>query len=172
MLNFGFGEIFIVIVLALVFVGPERLPHAVRWLGRQYGKLMRASEELRRAFVLEADRMDAEQRTEDLRRRREEARQRAEEARRAREEGREPPPGSPELPEDAATRPGPVAVEPPDAGDAAAAALAERGLAPAGDSSPPVHEAPLNRELPEDDLPVEQQRSPRRSSREPDEASS
>lgn len=134
MLNFGLGEIFIVIVLALVFVGPERLPHAVRWLGRQYGKLMRASDELRRAFVLEADRMDAEQRTEDLRKRREEARQRAEEARRAREEGREPPEGGPELPEDAAprpTRPPSPEAEPADAGAAAGQALVERGITPA-----------------------------------------
>ncbi len=142
MLNFGFGEILIVMVLALIFVGPERLPHMIRWLGRQYGKLMRASDELRRAFVLEADRMDAEQRTADLKRRRDEARARAEEARRAREAGEAPPADMPTLPDDAAPRPQPVPVapapaaapppaEPDDAGDAAAAALAARGLEPA-----------------------------------------
>lgn len=105
MLNFGFGEILIVMVLALIFVGPERLPHMIRWLGRQYGKLLRASDELRRAFVLEADRMDAEKRTSELRRRREEARGRAEDARRAREAGEDQPDGQPTLPDDAATRP-------------------------------------------------------------------
>ncbi len=137
MLNFGFGEILIVLVLALIFVGPERLPFMIRWLGRQYGKLMRASDELRRAFVLEADRMDADERTAELRRRREEARKRAEEARKAREAGRQPEPGGPTLPDDAAPRPAvaPQAAEPADAGDAAAQALAARGIRPA-DAAP------------------------------------
>jgi len=66
MLNFGFLEILIVVVLALVVVGPERLPIVVRYLGRQYGKLLRASQELRRAFVLEAERVDAEERQKQL----------------------------------------------------------------------------------------------------------
>lgn len=66
MLNFGFLEILIVVVLALVVVGPERLPIVVRYLGRQYGKLLRASQELRRAFVLEAERVDAEERQKEL----------------------------------------------------------------------------------------------------------
>lgn len=104
MLNFGFGEILIVLALALVFVGPERLPTLIRSVGRQYGKLMRASDELRRAFVLEADRMDADKRTEELRKRREQARQRVEEARAASEAGLPEPLGAPTLPEDAAER--------------------------------------------------------------------
>ena len=108
MLNLGLGEILIVTVLALVFVGPERLPHMIRWLGRQYGRLVRTSEDLRRAFVLEADRMDAERRRDDLRRRQEEARARAEEARLAREQGLPAPEGTPTLPEDAAPRPVPA----------------------------------------------------------------
>ena len=81
MLNLGLTEILVVFVVAIVVVGPERLPTVVRWLGRQYGKLMRASDELRRAFVLEADRADAEARAEVLRQRREEARARIEAAR-------------------------------------------------------------------------------------------
>jgi len=113
MLNLGFGEIVVILALALVFVGPERLPHMVRWLGRQYGKLMRMSDELRRAFVLEADRMDAEDRYEKLRQRRDEARRRAEEARQARDNGEPEPEGAPSLPEDAAPRPPtPVMVRP------------------------------------------------------------
>jgi sec-independent protein translocase protein TatB len=80
MLNFGFGEILIVLVLAIVVVGPERLPTMLRFMGRQYGKLMRASNELRRAFMLEADRTDSATRTRELKDRRERARQRIEEA--------------------------------------------------------------------------------------------
>ena len=71
MLNFGFFEIIVVIVLSLVVVGPERLPIVVRYLGRQYGKLMRASQELRRAFVLEAERVDAEEKQKELQKQRE-----------------------------------------------------------------------------------------------------
>jgi Tat protein translocase TatB subunit len=83
MLNLGLTEIIVILVVAIVVVGPERLPTVVRWLGRQYGKLMRASDELRRAFVIEADRAEADARAEDLRKRREEARKRIEDARAA-----------------------------------------------------------------------------------------
>lgn len=81
MLNLGLTEIIVVLIVAIVVVGPERLPNVVRWLGRQYGKLMRASDELRRAFVIEADRAEAEARAEELQKRRELARQRIEAAR-------------------------------------------------------------------------------------------
>jgi len=80
MLNFGFGEILIVLVLAIVVVGPERLPTMLRFMGKQYGKLMRASNELRRAFMLEADRSESATRVKELKERRESARQRIEEA--------------------------------------------------------------------------------------------
>jgi len=77
MLNFGFGEIVLIMVLAIVVVGPDRLPEMLRFLGKQYGKVTRASNDLRRAFMLEADRADAEKRAAALRARREEARKRA-----------------------------------------------------------------------------------------------
>ena len=73
MLNFGLSEFLIIALLSLVVVGPERLPTMVRFLGRQYGKLMRASRELRRAFILEADRIEAEERAEILQQRKKEA---------------------------------------------------------------------------------------------------
>ena len=72
MLNFGLSEFLIIALLSLVVVGPERLPTMVRFLGRQYGKLMRASRELRRAFILEADRIEAEERAEILQQRKKE----------------------------------------------------------------------------------------------------
>lgn len=73
MLNLGIGEILIFSVLALVVVGPERLPTMVRFMGRQYGKLMRASRELRRAFYMEAERVESTERREKLKKQREEA---------------------------------------------------------------------------------------------------
>ncbi len=105
MLNLGLTEIIVVLVVAIVVVGPERLPNVVRWLGRQYGKLMRASDELRRAFVIEADRAEAEARAEELQKRREEARKRIEAARASID------PSTPQ-PRDIAARPAPDTAEP------------------------------------------------------------
>ena len=97
MLNLGFGEFALIMVLAIVVVGPDRLPEMVRFLGRQYGKLRRASDELRQAFVLEAEKAEAERRSELLKQRREEARARAEQARARVRASRnmEPTPGDP-----------------------------------------------------------------------------
>lgn len=80
MLSIGLSEILIIAVVAILVVGPERLPKVMRQLGRWYGQLRRSADELRRAFVLEADRQDAEERYAKLRERREraaEARKRA-----------------------------------------------------------------------------------------------
>ncbi len=73
MFGLGFGEILLIGALLLVVVGPDRLPEVMRFLGRHYGRLRRASDELRRAFVLEADRVDAEDRYKKLQQRRKEA---------------------------------------------------------------------------------------------------
>ena len=78
MLNFGLGEILIIGIFVLLFVGPDRLPTMLRFLGRQYGKLRNANNELRRAFTIEADRAEAEARAERLKVRREEARRKHE----------------------------------------------------------------------------------------------
>ena len=73
MLGLGIGEILLIAAVLLVVVGPEGLPQVFRTLGRIYGQLRRASDEMRRAFVLEADRQDAETRMEDLAARRKKA---------------------------------------------------------------------------------------------------
>lgn len=81
--SLGIGELLLLGVIILVFVGPERLPHATRQLGRLYARMRRAADELRRALVLEADRLDEEDRIRELRKKRleeEKARQDAEEA--------------------------------------------------------------------------------------------
>jgi Tat protein translocase TatB subunit len=82
MFGLGWNELFFVAVLAVVIVGPDRLPEMLRFLGRQYGKLRGASDELRRAFMFEADKVDQERRLDELRKRREQARKRADEIRR------------------------------------------------------------------------------------------
>ena len=82
MLNIGMAELMVIGVLVIVFVGPDDLPELMRWLGRGYGKLRRASDDLRRAFQLEVDKVDAEARAEEIERRRAEMQARRE-ARRA-----------------------------------------------------------------------------------------
>ena len=52
MLNLGFGEFALIMVLAIVVVGPDRLPEMVRFLGRQYGKLRRASDGIATGFCV------------------------------------------------------------------------------------------------------------------------
>ncbi len=75
MLGLGIGEMLVIGGLVLVVVGPDRLPQALRWAGQNYGKLRRTADELRRAFVLEADRQDAEERLGKLRERQKAARE-------------------------------------------------------------------------------------------------
>lgn len=99
MLGLGSGEMLVIAVVALVVIGPERLPTVMRQLGRWYGQIRRTADELRRAFVLEADRQDAAERYKQLQERRKRAQ---EDARRRMEELK----GSTAQPE-------PVAVAPP-----------------------------------------------------------
>ena len=80
MLSLGMGEILVIAALMLIVVGPERLPRMMRWAGRQYGQLRRAADDMRRAFVLEADRQDAEERYRELQTRRTQMKQIREEA--------------------------------------------------------------------------------------------
>lgn len=45
MLGIGFPEIMVILVLALLVLGPQRLPEVARMFGRIYGQIRRASEE-------------------------------------------------------------------------------------------------------------------------------
>lgn len=67
MLSLGAGELIVVGVVALLVIGPERLPKITRDVGRLYGELRRAADDLRTTFVLEADRQDEDERIEEIR---------------------------------------------------------------------------------------------------------
>ncbi len=45
MFGIGLPELLLIMVLALLIVGPQRLPEVARMIGRAYGQLRRASEE-------------------------------------------------------------------------------------------------------------------------------
>ena len=96
MLNLGFSEILVLMFVALVVVGPERLPTMLRFMGRQYGKLLSASRELRRAFYMEAERVESEERRKRLKEAREKAAERQKELMKKLAENPETDPNNPE----------------------------------------------------------------------------
>jgi TatA/E family protein of Tat protein translocase len=53
---FGLGvtEILVILVVALIFLGPKRLPEAARSLGRSMAEFRRASNEIRSSLNLDA----------------------------------------------------------------------------------------------------------------------
>ena len=71
MLNIGLWELMVIGVAALVFVGPDRLPNVMRFLGRSYAKVRHASQDLRMAFQQEVDKVDSDRRAVEIQRRRE-----------------------------------------------------------------------------------------------------
>ena len=86
MLNLGLWEMLMVAGVALVFVGPERLPEMLRFLGRTYGKIRAMTYDIRREFTIEVDKAVAEERSRVMQERREEMRRRIEEERKRKAE--------------------------------------------------------------------------------------
>ena len=84
MLNLGMWEMLLVAAVALIFVGPERLPEMLRFMGRLYGKARAMTYDIRREFTLEVDKAVAEERRRVMQERREEMRRHLEEERRTR----------------------------------------------------------------------------------------
>ena len=61
MFNMGLSEILIVLAVALVFVGPAKIPEIARTIGRGIGKLRRASDEVRDTIQSEIDSLDRDE---------------------------------------------------------------------------------------------------------------
>jgi len=53
MLSLGLPEIMVILAVALIFVGPERLPEIARQIGKVVGEIRRTTDELRRTLELE-----------------------------------------------------------------------------------------------------------------------
>ncbi len=108
--NFSLGEMLIIGVVILVFVGPDRIPELMSTAGKYYGRFRRMSDDLRRAFNAEVARHEADRRRQELEARRkaaEEARQAEREAASATEtEGA--PAEAPMAPEEGAPAEAPV----------------------------------------------------------------
>jgi Tat protein translocase TatB subunit len=57
MFGIGLPELIVILIIALVVLGPERLPELVRALGRSAGELRNAANELKASFDEEAQRL-------------------------------------------------------------------------------------------------------------------
>lgn len=55
MFDIGFSELFMVLVIALIVVGPERLPGVAKKIGRYIGKAKRTFENVKREVQSELD---------------------------------------------------------------------------------------------------------------------
>lgn len=55
MFGISWAELLVIMIVALIILGPERLPKAAETLGRVYGQLYRAWLEARKAVEAEAD---------------------------------------------------------------------------------------------------------------------
>ncbi len=55
MFGVGWAELLVILAVALVVVGPEKLPEVARGLGRLYGQLYRTLTEARESLRAEAD---------------------------------------------------------------------------------------------------------------------
>jgi sec-independent protein translocase protein TatB len=104
MLGMGMSEMALIMVVAILVVPPDQLPKAMRQMGRWYGQIRRAADDLRRAFTLEADRQDAAERYKEL----QERRRKAQELRRKAEGDA---PAGPVAQPEAVSAPPPVPVE-------------------------------------------------------------
>ena len=60
MLSLGGGELILILVAAIVLIGPEKLPDAARWLGRTWGGLRRTMDDVTAEFRRELHAADEE----------------------------------------------------------------------------------------------------------------
>ena len=101
MFDIGFFELVLVAIVALLVLGPERLPHAVRMAGAFVGKVRRMMINVREEFEREVNMAEMQQRIkeqlekaglDDARKAVEDARQRVAETHQAVENSIAPPP--------------------------------------------------------------------------------
>ncbi len=65
MFGLGFGEILVVLLLILVFVGPERIPETARALGKWYHELRHAVDGVKSAFEEDIKSKDKEKKNQN-----------------------------------------------------------------------------------------------------------
>lgn len=66
MLDIGFSELLMILAVALIVLGPKKLPEVARSLGRGLAQFRRASEDLRRSILVEEKDWEKERPVETL----------------------------------------------------------------------------------------------------------
>lgn len=66
MLDIGLSELLIILAVALIVLGPKKLPEVARSLGRGLAQFRRASEDLRRSILVEDDYLEGDRSNEAL----------------------------------------------------------------------------------------------------------
>jgi Tat protein translocase TatB subunit len=60
MFGMGFPELLLLLVIAFIVIGPEKLPHLARAVGKGLGEIRRATEEVRTEIEKEGSSIEAE----------------------------------------------------------------------------------------------------------------
>lgn len=66
MLDIGLSELLIIMAVALIVLGPKKLPEVARSLGRGLAQFRRASEDLRRSILVEDDPLEKDKSADAL----------------------------------------------------------------------------------------------------------
>ena len=130
MFGIGMQEILIVLVIALVVIGPKKLPELAKSLGKGYGEFRRAFEEMKNTINVD---VKTEEEKENIRRIHEDA-------------ASTPPPPAPEAMESpSSATPVPIVAEEGDRpADRQAAAPTEQPQVPGGEEKPPPPDPPYD----------------------------
>lgn len=63
--DIGSGELFVVLLLVLIFFGPRQIPSIARSIGKGLYELRRASDQIKREVMEEAEKVKSQVRIED-----------------------------------------------------------------------------------------------------------
>lgn len=66
--SIGSLEILLILVVALLVVGPKRLPQVARTLGKTFGEFKRMTGDVQRTITAEVDRVERQERTQKAKR--------------------------------------------------------------------------------------------------------
>lgn len=63
---FGIGsmELVVILIVAMIVLGPSKLPHIARSVGKAFGEFKKASNDLKRTIDHEVDRIEREEKTQ------------------------------------------------------------------------------------------------------------
>ena len=69
MFGIGTTELMIILVIALIVIGPQKLPEIARTLGKGFAEFKRMSNDVKRTVDLEAERLEQEERQSKVKKR-------------------------------------------------------------------------------------------------------